>query len=126
MRLAVLRDLHRDADARLADIYNSRAPWAALPAAYQQKMRNAYASIKHDAMAGVAWQRLLNHLGHKHPFLAVEPVIPYLGPQPGNTFLDALLMLALRYDEWQNERRSVASREWRKPALNSGVWHVIC
>ena len=45
-RSALLRDLHRDADARLADIYNNRAPWAALPAAYQQKMRSAYASVK--------------------------------------------------------------------------------
>ena len=36
-------------------------------------------------------------------------MIPHLGPQPGNTFLDALLMLALRHEHWQNAPEAWAS-----------------
>ena len=106
------RDLHRDVDVRIRDIYSNRAPWAALPAAQQQKMRAAYATVSQDAFAGAAWERLLNHLGRNSSFVSVEPVVPYLGPQPGNTFVDALLMLALRHDHWRN-----APETYRKSAV---------
>ncbi len=96
------RKLHRDVDARIRDIYSNRAPWAALPAAHQQKMRAAYATVNQNADASAAWQRLLNHLGRNSPFVSIEPVIAYLGPQSGNTFVDALLMLALRHEQWRN------------------------
>lgn len=95
-------DLHRDVDARIRDIYSNRAPWAALATAQQQKLRAVYTTLKDDLLAGSAWQRLLNHLGRNSSFLSVEPVVAYLGPQPGNTFMDALLMLALRHEQWLN------------------------
>src|SRR5438046_1350880 len=98
--LARWRELHQAADARIRAIYEKRAAWGALQAAHQDKLRCAYATVNAEDRAALAWQRLLNHLGHRTPLLAVEPVVPYLGPQAGNTLLDALLQLALRSSEW--------------------------
>ena len=110
-RLEGWRVLHLDVDARIRAIYNNRAPCAALQAARQQKMRAVFATVNSDPGAYIAWQRLLNHLGHNSPFLTVDPVMSFLGPQPGNSFLDALLMLALRHEQWQS-----APEAWRSSA----------
>jgi hypothetical protein len=98
--LAEACTLHQPADALIRNIYEKRVAWGALQTAYQQKVRSAYATVKADPFAGTAWQRLLNHLGHRTGLLTVEPVVPSLGPQPGNTYIDALLMLALRHEAW--------------------------
>ncbi|MCW3053261.1 MAG: hypothetical protein JWN14_2431 [Chthonomonadales bacterium] len=45
----------------------------------------------------------MNDLGRRTDWLSIGPAVPYLGPQPGNTFLDSLLMLALRHAGWQQE-----------------------
>ncbi len=109
-------DLHRSADALLRSIYEKRVAWSALPTAYEQKMRGAYACMKEDSGAAAAWQRLLNHLGLRTGLLSVEPAIPALGPQPGNTGLDALLHLALRYEDWLR-----GPEEWA-PEGGGGEW----
>jgi hypothetical protein len=99
-RLARARERHRTGDDLIRAIYEKRAPWAAGQTAHQEKMRAAFATVREDPFALQAWQRLLHHLGHRSRLLSVEPVFAYLGPQAGNTFLDALLLLALRYGSW--------------------------
>lgn len=98
--LAWARDLHRSADDRIRAVYEKRAPWAAAQTAYQEKVRCAFATVKEDALAFAAWQQLLHHVGPRTRLLAIEPFIPGLGPQPGNTSLDALLQLALWHRNW--------------------------
>jgi hypothetical protein len=46
--------------------------------------------------------------------LTVEPAIPYLGPQPGNTYLDALLQLAQRHRQWLR-----ALEDWKPESHNT-------
>lgn len=58
--------------------------------------------------------RLLLHT-HRHANLAsAEPVVPHLGPQPGNTFSDALLALARRHAQWLQGPES-----WRPDTRNA-------
>ena len=94
------RELHKPVDERLRGIYAKKVAWAARQATHQEKLRSAYALLRENSGANDAWFRLMNHLGYGTPLLGVEPVLTSLGPQPGNTSLDALLMLALRHDQW--------------------------
>ncbi len=97
---AEARELHEAADDLIRGVYEKRVAWSALHAAHERKMRAAYACVRDDAGAAESWQALLLCLGPDSPLLAIEPVIPYLGPKAGNTCLDAVLQLALRHDDW--------------------------
>jgi hypothetical protein len=102
-RIAVFaraRELNRPIDDRLRGIYAKKVAWAARQTTHQEKLRCVYTVLRDDRRANDAWIRLLNHLGYNTPLLAVDPVLPSLGPQPGNTSLDALMMLVLRHDQW--------------------------
>jgi hypothetical protein len=94
---------HRAVDAMIRGIYENRVALAARRTAYQEKIRCAYATVKSDSLACTALHRLLNDIGRRTDWLGIEPAVPFLGPQPGNTFLDSLLMLALRHTQWQGE-----------------------
>ena len=115
-RLSALTDvaaLHASADAMIHGIYTGRVAWAARRTAYQEKVRCAYATVKPDAYATAALHRLLNYAQQRTEWPGIELVIPSLGPQPGNTFLDGLLMLALRHTHWQ------AAPELWQPTIGS-------
>jgi hypothetical protein len=124
---SAVRELHQPADALIRSIYEKRVAWGARQTAYQQKLRAAYATIKADPEASSAWQRLLNHLGHRSDLLAIEPMIPALGPQPGNTGLDGLLMLAIRHGQWLRQ-----PEEWEPERLGARrqflalARHLLC
>ena len=109
--LAPERDRHRSADDLIRAIYEKRAPWAAAQTAQQEKVKSALATVReHDNGGGAldAWQRLRRHLGWRLPsLLTIEPVFSSLGPQAGNTGLDALLHMALRHENWRR-----APEEW--------------
>ena len=94
---------HRAADDRIRALYEKRAPWAAAPATREEKLRCAFATAGEDPAALAAWQRLLYHLGRTNRLVSIEPVIPHLGPQAGNTGIDALLHLALKHEDWLRE-----------------------
>lgn len=93
------RELHRPADSLIQSIYEKRVAWSALPGAYDRKVRSIYACLRNDPPAAAAWHALLQTFTGTD-LLSIEPVVPYLGPQAGNTFLDALFQLALRQDHW--------------------------
>lgn len=101
--LEAYRRLHQEADDLLRGIYENRVAWSARQTAHEKKMRACYACVKPDPAAFTALQRLLNYLTHRTELVRAEPVVAYLGPQAGNTYLDALLMLALNHAEWRSE-----------------------
>jgi hypothetical protein len=98
------RDRHRPADDLIRAIYEKRAPWAAAQTAHQDKVKSALATVREQSDNGGAldaWQRLRRRLGWQQPdLLTIEPICSFLGPQAGNTGLDALLHLALCYPRW--------------------------
>ncbi len=99
--LTEVADLHGPVDAMIRGIYTGRLAWTARRTAYQEKVRCAYATVKDDPYASAALHRLLNYALQRTDWPGIELVIPSLGPQPGNTFLDGLLMVALRHTHWQ-------------------------
>ena len=94
------RSKHEAADRLIRSIYLERTPWSARKAAINDKMRCAYATLRRCDEATFAWQSLLNHPQILSEFLSIEPVMSAIGPQAGNTYLDALLHIALRYQDW--------------------------
>ncbi len=133
------RDRHRAADDLIRAIYEKRAPWAAAQTAQQEKVKSALATVRahddgggaHDDGGGAldAWQRLRRHLGWRRPdLLTIEPVFAALGPQAGNTGLDALLHLALCHqnwlrppEEWEPASRTLPARD----ALGALARHLL-
>ena len=94
------QERHRPADALIRSIYSDKAAWSARRRACADKIRSCYGTLRDDPEASFAWQSLLNLATSEERFLTVEPVFPSIGPQPGNTYLDALLHLAMNYPRW--------------------------
>ena len=86
--------------------------------------------LRHDPLrpfACAALRRLLDHLGRCTDWLGIEPVVPSLGPQAGNTFLDSLLMLSLRRlltIEVNNVRRAIVQVRGRCNKPPSSPHHI--
>ena len=93
------RSKHEAADKLIRSIYLERTPWSARKAAINDKMRCAYATLRRCDKTTFAWQSLLNHPFILSEFLSIEPVVSAIGPQAGNTYLDAMLHIAIRYHE---------------------------
>src|SRR5438046_1443739 len=88
------RKLHAEADRMIRAIYTGQMGWAARERAEQQKRGAAFAVVREDGDATAALHRLVHGLKGRTRLLAIEPLIPGRGPQPGNTGLDALLHVA--------------------------------
>lgn len=99
--LTEMAKLHRSADALIQSIYTHRLAWTARRTAAQEKVRCLYATVRTDPYATAALRRLLHCVAQQTGWPEVAPVIPSFGPQPGNTLLDGLLMLALRHTRWE-------------------------
>jgi hypothetical protein len=99
--LAEATDLHAPVDALIRGIYTKQMAWTARRTAMQEKMRCAHATVKTDPYASAALHRLLSSILTRTEWSGIELVIPSLGPRPGNTVLDGLLMLALRHGHWR-------------------------
>ncbi len=102
---------HDAADQLIRSIYTNQTPWSAGQSALQQKIRCAYATVAGDDEASFAWDTLLGMLRYTTEMISIEPVLAALGPQPGNTFIDALLHCALRRGELFR-----SPEDWTPPA----------
>ena len=94
--------LHAEADALVRAMYAGRVGWAARERAVALKVRASCATLRDEPEALAAPQRLL-YLRAGTPALrvaTVEPVLPALGPRPGNTSVDALLHFARFRRHW--------------------------
>jgi hypothetical protein len=80
-----------------------------------------------DDDAREAYLSILLHVEQHADLLGTKPAIPALGPQEGNTFIDALGILASRYRQWH-----ATIDDWRPETHNSRrqfsslVRHLIC
>ncbi|HLV81858.1 MAG TPA: hypothetical protein VKT32_16340 [Chthonomonadaceae bacterium] len=112
--LTASRRLHHRPEELIRAIYEKQVPWSALRNAYQQQLHQLFAGLKERPRAQEALLRLLLHLSRFGDLRSVEPAIPYLGLQPGNTFPDGLCLLALRHRDWIR-----APEEWRPDSRNA-------
>jgi hypothetical protein len=95
--------MHAEADHLIRAIYQGEVSWAARERAEQQKLGAAFGTVRTDAAASAALHRLVYGLKGRTCLLAIAPFVPVLGPQPGNTGLDALLHFARFSDRWLRE-----------------------
>src|SRR5579862_3189655 len=98
--LSECRRRHDAADDFIRSIYTNKTAWSARQSALQQKIKCAYATLADDFEAYSAWESLLGRLRCATALVSIAPGVPALGPQAGNTFLDALLQCALRRADW--------------------------
>lgn len=91
---------HDAADRLIRSIYTNQTAWSARQKALQQKISCAYASVGGNPDLYLTWETLLGRVRRTTGMISIEPVVAALGPQPGNTYLDALLHCALRRSEW--------------------------
>jgi hypothetical protein len=96
----VVQTLHSDADALIRAMYTGQVGWAARERARELKLGAAFASVRGDGEAATALQQLIYGLQGWSRLVGIEPVIQNLGPQAGNTGLDALLQFACRHADW--------------------------
>jgi hypothetical protein len=90
-------------------MYEGRLGWSARERVHALKLQAAFANVAGDATAEGALSRLVYGAAGAR-LNAVEPVLPSLGPQAGNTGLDALLHLARYADRWRRE-----PEDWTPP-----------
>jgi hypothetical protein len=84
-------------------MYGGRIGWAARERARELKLRAGFATVRGDAAWSAALHRLVYGLQGRSRLVAVEPVLESLGPQAGNTGLDALLHFARFHESWLRE-----------------------
>jgi len=94
------RKLHAEADRMIRAIYTGQMGWAARERAEQLKLGAAFAMVREAGDATAALHQLVYGLKDRTRLIAIEPLIPSLGPQPGNTGLDALLHFARYSERW--------------------------
>src|SRR5262249_1452144 len=102
-----LQPLHREADELIQAMYLGRIGWAARERAHELKLRAVFATVRGDDGVSAALHRLIYGLDGRGRLGASEPGLPRLGPQPGNTGLDALLHFARFHEGWLR-----APEEW--------------
>jgi hypothetical protein len=88
-------------------MYTGQVGWAARERAAQQKIGAAFATVRKDDAASAALHRLVYGMKDRTRLLSIEPLLPGLGPQPGNVGVDALLHVAHFSDRWLR-----APEEW--------------
>jgi PcfJ-like protein len=92
--------LHEEADALIRAMYVGRVGWAAHERARELKLRAVFATVRGDAGAAAALHRLIYNLQGQSSLVSIEPALQILGPQAGNTGLDALLHFARSHESW--------------------------
>lgn len=102
MHLEQARGLHKEADRLIRAMYLGQVGWGARERARDQKLGAVFATLPDEAGAA-ALCRLVYGLPARGRLVAIEPVLDSLGPQAGNTGLDALLHFARFHERWLRE-----------------------
>ena len=100
MELEESRRLHAEADQLIRGMYLGQVGWAARERARELKLHAVFATVRGDPGASAALHRLVHGLQGRSRLVAIQPVLESLGPQPGNTGLDALLHFARFHAAW--------------------------
>src|SRR5215212_2898754 len=107
MQIDEVRSQHAEADRLIRGMYAGEIGWTARERARELKLGALFATVGGDAETAALY-RLVYGLPGRSRLVAVEPVMQSLGPQAGNTGLDALLHFARYADEWRR-----APEEWQ-------------
>ena len=94
-------------------LYRSELKKEKLGADYLKKINSLFEDFGNDEKARRALYDLLIHVERFGAVFDMEPAIPYLGPVPGNTFIEGMGMLARQRGAWI---RPVAN--WRANSHN--------
>ncbi len=120
------KERHSATDNLIRSIYLERTAWSARKNAHNDKIRCCYATLRVNDEATLAWQTLLNYLAQNTDLLSIEPVFPTIGPQSGNTYLDALLHLAIYCGFWKRPLEDWSSEsEDRREQFSSLARHLL-
>ena len=84
-------------------MYSGQTAWAARERARELKSGAAFATVREDAAASAALYRLVYGLPKASGLMTIEPILPQIGPQSGNTGIDALLHFARFSAQWRRE-----------------------
>ena len=95
--------LHDEADQLIRGMYSGRTAWAARERARELKAGAAFATVREDNEASAALYRLVYGLPKANRLMSIEPILPQIGPQAGNTGMDALLHFARFSTKWRRE-----------------------
>jgi hypothetical protein len=93
------RHMRRPQDT-LQAIYRREIGEDELKSPVLRKIHALFAALEGEENSREAFLHLLLHTEKQSHLLHVEPVIPHVGPQPGNTFPEGLLALARRHESW--------------------------
>src|SRR5688572_1011188 len=102
MQLEAARELHAEADGLIRAMYLGHVGWGARERARERKLGAAFATLR-GAAGAAAFHRLVYGMQRRSRLVAVEPVLQSLGPQAGNTGVDALLHFARFHERWLRE-----------------------
>ena len=98
-----MQALHKEADELIRGMYVGRVGWAARERARELKLGAVFATGRGDDGLSAALYRLIYGLERRSRLVGIEPVLQNLGPQAGNTGLDALLQFARFHEAWLRE-----------------------
>ncbi|GAB4461562.1 MAG: hypothetical protein OHK0029_27010 [Armatimonadaceae bacterium] len=107
------RKQHEEADRLIGAMYAGKVGWGVRERAQDLKLRAVFATVEADARKSAALARLVYGLPDAALLARIDPVLPSLGPQPGNTGLDALLHFARFEADWRRE-----PEEWEPDSPN--------
>jgi hypothetical protein len=97
-----VQERHSEADRLIRAMYLGDVGWGARERARELKLGAVFATAGGDAETAALY-RLVYGLQERSRLVTIEPVLGSLGPQAGNTGLDALLHCARCQAEWLRE-----------------------
>jgi len=97
----------------ISRLYRHEVEKDELGAAYLEKIHALFHQMEKIPDTRRAFHDLLVHVERFGTVFGMEPGIPFFGPAPGNTFIEAIGMLARRHDAWIRP-----ADEWRPDSKN--------
>ena len=112
--LARMKDHTRRPQETIKAIYEGKLSGSDLNRPHLEKIQFAFDDLGRDGKARRALLQLLLHVAKRGDFFDVKPAIVRFGPQAGNTFIEALGVLASWHKRWLRD-----PAEWRPDTHNA-------
>ena len=112
--LARMKDYTRRPQETIKAIYEGKLSVDELNRPHLEKIQFAFDELGRDSKARQAFLQLLLHVEKRSDFFDVKPAVVRLGPQTGNTFIEALGVLASWHKRWLRD-----PAEWRPDTHNA-------
>ena len=112
--LAKMKDHTRRPQETIRSIYEGKLSEEDLNRPHLQKIQIAFDRLERDRKARGALLQLLLHVEKRGDLFDVKPAVVRLGPQDGNTFIEAMGALASWHKRWLRD-----PAEWRPESHNA-------